>query len=445
MNNEFISYFKIQKSVKVLLWTSGFLFFLGIIMLIFLFYPLVIKIPSQAFNVNCSFLEPKDPIASLALGPLALSQNENEIPLPDIEDNINLISMNDRPDFKGEDNLFLLSIKGSPQKRAVKLGERVYLSFKEMGKNILKFDRVPSPIWIKIAGEGCALKLEVGIDVLSEEGEHLIESRKDVKLALHQKIFSISEIEDLALLSFVDYLSHFQAYPPDCLYELYAKEGRERGKYRLKQSQNHSTLYIEPGHFLPYHSKDDGLLPIARVEEITPSQILVKAWDRSGLEKCIICIPIEKSSPLEFKPEDVFKRLRKRTMTTVSCLLGAKKTQLKVGDWALHTKLGWKVIRSQSDIQDCLEQKIEGELFVFDGVKKENGRYYFQGSLFDKTRSEILKVSLPIAEGKTKFMKENAPVLDDSKDLLNESDFANHSGVAIQDPLLDFDYFDFDF
>jgi hypothetical protein len=384
------------------------------------------------------------PIKQLKLG--LFSEDENEIPIPDIENSIELISISDRPGTQPQESLYLIGIKGTNQKRATTLGQRVYIGFK--GKETFKFDNIPSPVWIKIEK---GQELEIGFDLLSEEGEKLVETRRNVKLVLHEKLPTIYEIEDGALSSFANALLKLKAYLPDQLYEIYGDGDFLRGKFRLRDEESGSLFFIEEGDCFTFKQGEwrneiDLTAPIAKILKIEPSSIVFKIWDRTGLEKCLVNLPIETTLKVETNPEETFKRLRKKSTTTVSCLMGSKKAQLKTGDWVIHTKLGWKLIRSQKELIDCIKQKNPTELFVFDGVKKEGGRYYFQGSLFDKTRSEVVPVSLPIMEGKSRVLKESSTLSHPKqRQQLDSSDFLDAGDGAVPDPLLDFDYLDFDF
>jgi hypothetical protein len=442
MNNDLQSYFELKKQIGWVFWGLLAAVLVGAISLGVVFFPSITLSPLSFEKVNL-FASSSNP-QQLNFG--LFLEDKNEIPFPDIESNIELVSISDRPGPQAEKTLYLLSIKGRSQKRATNLGQRVYLGFK--GKEALKFDNIPSPIWIRIEK---GPQLEIGLDLMSEEGEKLIETRRNVKLVLHEILPKVHEIEDRALASFANSLLKLKAYLPDQLYEIYGDGDFLKGKFRLKDEESGALFFIEEGDCFilkegGWRCEIDNTLPIAKILKIEPSSIVFKIWDRTGLEKCLIHLPIEVGLKIETNPEETFKRLRKRTANTVSCLMGSKKAQLKIGDWAIHTKLGWKLIRSQTELMECIKQKIPAELFVFDGVKKEGGRYYFQGSLFDKTRSEVLPVCLPIVEGKSKALKEGSPTLHAKQiESLDAADFLDSGDGAVPDPLLDFDYLDFDF
>lgn len=65
-------------------------------------------------------------------------------------------------------------------------------------------------------------------------------------------------------------------------------------------------------------------------------------------------------------------------------------------DWLLLTAEGWQKLSSQGEINDYLNRKLIGELFVIDGLEKKNGKQFLTGHLFNSSRSEMQKLEIPL-------------------------------------------------
>ena len=68
----------------------------------------------------------------------------------------------------------------------------------------------------------------------------------------------------------------------------------------------------------------------------------------------------------------------------------------------LKTPTGWRNLRRKEEIESCLQHQIKGDLFIFDALEKEQGRWVLRGTLFDEMRTQVHTISVPIeTEGKT--------------------------------------------
>jgi len=130
-------------------------------------------------------------------------------------------------------------------------------------------------------------------------------------------------------------------------------------------------------------------------------------WDSSGIESFKLTFHREKPGTITTRAEEVFTRLRQRTSTRVSCRLENRATILKVGDWLIQTDKGWHTIKNSHEIDDILNLKVLGELFIFDSIEDQGGKEVFCGTLFDPMRTEVQTVQLPISQ--TKNLEHSPP------------------------------------
>lgn len=154
-------------------------------------------------------------------------------------------------------------------------------------------------------------------------------------------------------------------------------------------------------------------LPIARVKSVSAKAIEVEIWDEAGFHPLFYKIPISQPPRLQLKNEVMPSAIRLRNATQVSCALGKRRVILKQGDWLLKSGTGWRSLRKKEEIEQYLNHRLKGELFVFDGIEKEQGRLLMKGQLFDETRTQVLPFSMPIESEKSqaKTARKRKPIL----------------------------------
>ncbi|MBP9841416.1 MAG: hypothetical protein KBC64_03205 [Simkaniaceae bacterium] len=311
-----------------------------------------------------------------------LSQHTS-FPFPDIDKTILPLAFNTRPDASYPPEV-LIQVENSFL--SISSGQKVYLSF----ENGISLSPFPTSLSLKNeVKEDGSIEMEVGVKVLESEKKNSFrfeDLKRDVTIA---EAISLKEGDILG---------------PDCLLELYG--GREyqkkKGKMRLKSLEGH-LLFIQQGDLLSFKEGKWVLgsqknLPLAQVLSINPSEVQFKVWDVSGLNSESFKVSSQKSAPPLPQPATLFTKLKRKTATKVSCRLGQKTVILKKGDWLIRTKSGWRPLTTAKEISDCIHYKLQGELFICDGIEKNQ----FTGTFFNEVRTVSQKIRLPFGEGKKK-------------------------------------------
>jgi hypothetical protein len=65
-------------------------------------------------------------------------------------------------------------------------------------------------------------------------------------------------------------------------------------------------------------------------------------------------------------------------------------------DWLVLTPNGWKKLSSPEEVDDYINRKLVGILFVFDGIERKGDQQYIMGILYNSSRSESKPVEIPI-------------------------------------------------
>ncbi|CCB87976.1 hypothetical protein SNE_A00980 [Simkania negevensis Z] len=343
-------------------------------------------------------------------GALKISSELKSFPLPDLKREMRFLGKNTRPDATIYDLLIHVGLKGSGQSLKVVSGQKLYLTYVEGEKPYLQFSSEPTPLWIMphLSESGETL-VELGVRLLTEGNEKLVEEKKTFEIEdLLQK--EDPSKKDPLFQQAVGLLQKGHWWEPDRLFELYggfeyqALKNHERIEFSYEEKPN--VVHFRQGDTLVWKDgkwsrvfvgKETRKAPIAQAKMVTPQKIEWELWSSDGLEKASVTHEKERAQALNFRIEEVFSRVRQRTASRISCRIGNKATILKAGDWILHTPSGWRVLKSLREVEEVLTFQTRGELFVFDGIEKKEGKAVFSGALFDPMRTQVQNVKIPIA------------------------------------------------
>jgi len=368
------------------------------------------SISTQTTHSHQAKVKPTVYYEKIGDGALRVSSELKSFPLPDLKREMRFLGKNTRPDSTIYDLLIHIGLKGSGQSLKVVSGQKLYLTYAEGQKPYLQFSSEPTPLWIMphLSETGETL-VELGVRLLTEGNEKLVEERKTFEIEdLLQKEDPTKK--DPFFQEAASYLEKGHWWEPDRLFEAYG--GKEYQKLKnherieLEYEGKPAVVHVKQGDILIWKSgkwasarvgKQSRGAVLARAKTITAQRIEWELWSADGLEKMSLAHTKERPQTLNFRIEDVFSRIRQRTASRISCRIGNKATILKAGDWILHTPTGWRVLKSLREIEDVLAFQSKGELFVFDGIEKKEGKPIFSGTLFDPMRTQQQSVKIPIA------------------------------------------------
>ncbi len=341
---------------------------------------------------------------------MKLHHETTHIPFPNLSEEIVLLGKNDRPDASHTFLKLLLGIKSSGEIKEINLGDKGYLGASTTKEEGLGFQQIKTPFWFVPILENKQLKILSGFSYedtlqhawIEEEAEFLI----DKTITPSMKKPRSPEFAKL-----LQSMQHFIIWPADLLLQMYGGEqfNNVKGSVRMacKTMTGWQMVFIKEGDGLIYKEGEWVLsqfgpstkeAPIAIVEKITAQKVTLKVWDISGFDSTILDIPLTKIPSSSIQLSGIISSMRQRTLQSISCKLGNKKTILKKGDWIIHYPSGWKVLETKQEMQNYLNYQIDGELLIFEGLERRKHQTFFKGTWFDKTRSQTHIISCPISE-----------------------------------------------
>jgi len=372
------------------------------------------ELPSKPASVQANiFTEkglPSESYDSICTGPLKLSPALGSFPLPDLKKEMCFYGKNTRPDVTVYDLLMHIGLIRSGERHKVISGQKLYLTCSENGPPALHFSSKPTPLWImpSMTEKGETL-VEVGVYLQSDQNEKLIEETKSFAIEQVMRHETLPH-HDLHFKEALASLEKSEWWDPDLLYETYGGEiyhslGDQERVTFIGELERCVTNIKKENAFIWKEEKWEPITigqasrgyPLALVKKLSGEELQWELWSAEGLEKTVITKKKHHLPKLNLRVEEVFSRIRQRTASRISCRIGKTTAILKEGDWLLKTQNGWRVLISLKEIEDVLSFKTKGELFVFEGIEKKEGKPIFSGTFFDEMRTQKLTVNIPIA------------------------------------------------
>lgn len=336
----------------------------------------------------------------------------------DLANELVYLGKNTRPDKSSIYKQAFIELKSSQMTQVIEEGSKVFFSYE---KGRLIFSETATPFWIRVQKIGEELSFDARVVMALEEPKEVWEENYKMQLAKSETVIESAEGEYLQSLLSIKWLE------PDRLFEKYGGERylSKKGSYRLFTKKNMAEfLSIKTGDLLIFDKglwkvacKNENIsnYPLAEVEATTPSKIELRVWDKSGKKEDMLSYFVERQPSLNLKMDEVFTNIRQRGQERVTCKIGNKTTLLKTGDWIIKLRNQWKILTSPEEISSYLQYGMQGELFVFDEIEKEQGGSFLKGYLFDKLRTQSLLVKIPVTSNRKEFSKKKSRLLENSE------------------------------
>ena len=347
---------------------------------------------------------------AIGTGAFALNSAHLSSFSPNLSEEILILAKNTRPDVNNQEASILIRFKTSQQERMVVGNVPLFLNCqtREDGSvENVSFSAEPTSLWIKpvILDQGRVL-IEIGKD--ENKGQFVVQASTELGARASSLIKGeVAHVHSLKLARWWGGDALMQHYGGD-EYKLL------QGKHKMEFSDGH-VGFVSAGDYLMWDGQQwQGVSferlprdrPIAHIKSATSKGAEIDVWDASGFQLTRVKLDLQHTSPLNYKMESLPSSIRMRTKAQVTCTLGKRRLILREGDWLLRTPSGWRNLRKLSEIEDCIQHKIRGELFIFDNLEKEKGRTTLKGNIFDEMRTQIQPVAIPIV------MEKKAPSRD---------------------------------
>ncbi len=347
-------------------------------------------------------------LEEIGKGPLSLYPMRRSSTVPDLSREIIVLAKSSRPDTAPGQEVLLLTTRGNSQQKTVSSGEQIFLECikNKEEEDVYVFSNKKTSLWIRpLLTGGDDVNLEVGIFSADHKTESFFEEISQVFVQQVKMALARSTADQTCF----DTMREAAWWGSDTLFKHYGgiefKEITQKHKIEIPSHFGSQIYFVEQGDSLlwkegMWHLADmthsDSSCPIARVISVHSKGLEMQVWDEKGFYPQVIKLD-RRSVPSSANKNDFkISSIRLRSSSQLSCTIGKRRFILKEGDWLLKVGRSWRILRRMKDIDDCLQHKIRGELFVFDSIEKQQGKTFLKGHLFDEMRVQMTPISLPI-------------------------------------------------
>lgn len=350
-------------------------------------------------------------------GPLSLNGLRSQGPLPFLTKELVVLGKNDRPDSQRS---FLLGLNSSQEEIMVAERQPIFLVKGDDDKWHFSLSKTPLCVSAAVSDND---NDKVVVHVTSSEEEGSFALRAFDKTG-----------DNIEKMPYVKALQNAKFWGPDLLIQNYGGRDYRDLLKKNKVEVSGRIYFVGEGDLLVWKEGEwkeasyqniPPLVPIAKVVRQTSSGVQFQIWDESGFHKILSHKSLENSQKTGHKAEELFSSVRVRTPTEITCLLGKRRVILREGDWWLKMDSGWKKLKTVSDIEDYLDHRLRGELFIFESIAADKGKVVLKGNSFDMMRTEMQPLSLTTSIVKKSHSlskkpgKESPPMIAKTEDVLS--------------------------
>lgn len=368
--------------------------------------------PKNAFSLSKEAYEHiGEPLLGLKFSPLSTQ-------LPDLKKYLVYYGKNGRPDADSNVPVLHFAFTGNKTPTSIKPGEKLYLSYdKKLSppQYIFSPSNQETPLWIESAVSGNEALVKVFLK--NENGDIIREPAANSQFNLTEKEYvrfgaSVWEIGKWRVDGSLLARQKARWYGPDRFLEKHG--GNEfsalMGKQRLDFGEKDDvySVYVGVGDSLAWiddrwHVVKPGSeslnYPLLVVKKVDERLVNFELWDVDGKAK--MALNLLKSNET-WGPQNIqqnFKFVGARTRSQFVFEINKERMLLSPHDWLVLTEEGWKKLVTPEEIDDYVNRKLTGTLFVFDGISKKDDRQVLLGTIFNSARTEMQNVELPVQQG----------------------------------------------
>lgn len=335
--------------------------------------------------------------------------------LPDLRKHLIFYGKNDRPDAKNAQPFLHFAFVGNKTITPVSPEEKMYVMYDRTvtpAQYIFSPGNSETSLWIQATSHD--REAHVKVSMKNDEGQVIQEPWSHAQFTVPQKEFVRTntapwEIGKWRIDGSLLARQKARWYGIDRFLENHGgKEyAKEIGKQRIDFGEGDSvyTVFIGPEDGLIWENDkwktvkpgNDSLgFPLLVIKKIDDRLMQLELWDVDGQAKMTLNL-LKSTEP--WVPQNVlqnFKFMGSRTRSQFVFEVNKERLLLSPKDWLVLTANGWKKLNSPQDVDDYVDRKIVGILFVFDGIVKKGEQQYLMGTLYNASRSDSKPIEIPI-------------------------------------------------
>lgn len=320
------------------------------------------------------------------------------IPKPDIKSHLKFSHYNARPDTDGADETTIsLTLNGN--KLNIKPHQSIYLECKDDSSLVFSEKETPYKITPESVSES-GLLLSLDVNYSDKNGKSLYSDSQKIRLTKDfEGTNKLSQISQGAY----DSLIGASFLKPDELIKLDSskKYANQKNLYRLCL-KDHKPLFVSVNDKLSFSknqwtiaTKSTSKKPLCVIESIDNEKMVLSYYSKGGFFHKKIIANLQKDQSESYK-NFAFDQIYQRNKDSVVAKIEGKTFIIKSGDWLINSDTLWKHLTNVDEFDNLLNQTAHHEVLICESIEEKNDQYIFFGYLFDKTRSQMKKLEIPL-------------------------------------------------
>lgn len=388
-------------------------------------------------------MKPKEAYQAISGSLLSLQTSPPSVQLPDLRQQLIYYGRNGRPDAQASRVLLHFSIGGNKSMMSIHSGERLYLLYDKKTTPhhyVFSPNNAEASLWV----EGTPHENEVLVKVTmkNEKGELVNEPEALAQFKLQEREFvrtsgMIWEIGGARVDGTLLARQKARWFGPDKFLERHGGSdfAHVANKQRVDFNDGDDAYFVFVGigdsliwdgtrwkNIMP--GEESAKHPLLVLKKVDDRLMTWELWDVEGKGKVLMNVLKSTEPWMQQNAQSIvqqFKFIGARTRTQWVFEINRERMLVSPGDWLLYTTInrGWRKLSSEEDIDNYVKRKLQGPLFVFDGMTWQEGRQVMKGTLYNSSRSDSQSVEIPIqaassrtndAEPETPQVKDTLPV-----------------------------------
>lgn len=370
-----------------------------------------------------AFAMPKQACDAIGVCGLNLKFSPITLQIPDFRNVLIYYGKNGRPDAMHERAVLHFAFTTNPTNTTTVLsGERLYILYdrkRTPPQYIFSPDNAETPLWIEPTAQGNEAIVKVGMR--NENGELITEPESNMVFNLVEKelakanaagkVWDIGKWRvDGSLLARqkARWIGSDRFIEKHGGHEYQILQGKQRidfsdeeRSYSIYVGANDNLIWENDQWKITEPGSDSLAYPLLVVKKIDERLINFELWDVGGKNKVILNLVKTNETWNPQSIQATFKFLGARTRSQYIFEINNQRMLLSPKDWLLQTPDGWIKLTTAKQIDDYVDRKLIGVLFVCEGLTTKEGKQVLNGFLFSSSRTEIAEIELPVLQGST--------------------------------------------
>jgi hypothetical protein len=373
---------------------------------------------AKSSTIEHSFSHPKEGYDAIEQRLLMLKSSPVTMQLPDLRNVLNYYGKNNRPDADPNNALMYFGFSGDKTIASIVPGEKKFLMYDRKSTPAhytFSPDNIETHLWIEISPQGPQPTVQVYLR--DENGSIIREPATFAKFTLQEKPAVNTggannwEIGKQRVDGTLLARQRARWFGSDLFLEKHGGPEYEFtvGKQRIDfgDGQDAYSIFVGKDSVILWDGTrwkvatpgDETLgKPIMVVKKVDEKLMNFELWDPEGKSK--VTLNLLKSSEAVLPPNlmSSFHFLGAKTLSQFVFEINKQRMTLSPQDWLLHVDKEWRKLATPEEIDDFVDRRAPGFLFIFDAVEKHDDHQVLSGTLFNRARTVTQHVEIPLQQ-----------------------------------------------